>query len=168
MTNLALFQYQKNEPYLKAVAMRYTRDIVDAEDLLQDTVFKIFSKFHQFTPDTNFKSWAHTIMRNIFINKYRAKKKRPTLNVDNQGFFESLAISLNDGVRRLTEDEIMLSIQRLQPKSQEVLQYILKGYRYDEIADELVLPLGTIKSRIYFARKELKTELEKQNKIYQR
>jgi RNA polymerase sigma-70 factor, ECF subfamily len=111
---------------------------------------------HQF--GTNFKAWAVTIMRNIFINNYR-KKVRRNLIVDqtpNAYYINSGSDNVNnDGERQVEFGELMKLVDTLPEDFREPFLMAYEGFKYEEIAEELGSPLGTIKSRIFFARKKL-------------
>lgn len=114
---------------------------------------------HKFRVGTNLEAWLFTIMRNIFINNYRKKIRRNTIldSTDNQFYLNSgdLAITNNpDSI--IMMNELQTLIDKLDNTIRVPFLMHYYGYKYQEIAKELNLPLGTIKSRIFFARKELK------------
>ena len=116
----------------------------------------------KFTPGTNFKAWLFTIMKNIFINNYRKKVKSATIvdTTDNLYYLNSGNVSLeNEGSRNLFMQELMGIINQLEDSIRIPFEMHYDGFKYQEIADELNLPLGTVKSRIFFARKELKEQM---------
>ena len=116
----------------------------------------------KFTPGTNFKAWLFTIMKNIFINNYRKKIKSATIvdTTDNLYYLNSGNVSLeNEGSRNLFMQELMGIINQLEDSIRIPFEMHYDGFKYQEIADELNLPLGTVKSRIFFARKELKEQM---------
>jgi RNA polymerase sigma-70 factor, ECF subfamily len=148
-------------PTLKPFAIRLTGDVTDAEDLIQETMFRALSNEERFQTGTNLKAWLFTIMKNIFINNYRKKVKRNTIvdTTDNMFYINSSAETVNDGERSFVMNDIMQAIQKLSPDFRVPFLMHYKGYKYHEIAEKLNLPLGTVKSRIFFARKELKEQL---------
>ena len=151
-----------NVDFLKPFAFTLTRDSESAKDLTQETLFRALANKEKYNVGTNIKAWMYTIMRNIFINDYR-KKSRQNVVFDNspneflidnnQGSIYNLAES------KLKMKEIQSAIQKLPEifKNPFVLYY--EGYKYNEISMYLQEPLGTVKSRIHFARKLLKEEL---------
>ncbi len=144
---------------LHAFAYKLTGDFTDAQDLYQDTAIKVLKNSDKFQSGTNFKAWSSTIMRNIFINDYRKKKRRgvTTDATDNEFYLNSGAIAeVNAGEKNLRYEEIVELIDELPDNLKEPFLMSYEGFKYDEIADVLNAPLGTIKSRIFFARKMLR------------
>lgn len=144
---------------LHAFAYKLTGDFTDAQDLYQDTAFKVLKNADKFKPGTNFKAWSSTIMRNIFINDYRKKKRRGVItdSTDNNYYINSGDnVEVNGGERSLHYDQIFDLIEDLPENLKEPFLLSYEGFKYDEIAEKLDAPLGTIKSRIFFARKNLR------------
>ena len=115
-----------------------------------------------FQSETNLKAWLMTIMRNIFINDYRKKKKNRTLSdwTDTDYLINSGNHSTsNIGEENMAIEEIQRVISTLDENLGVPFKMRSMGYKYQEIADELSLPLGTVKSRIFMARKELQSNL---------
>lgn len=147
------------ESALSAFAYSLTRDQEEAKDLYQETAFRAFRNLDKYKDNTNFKAWVMTIMKNTFINNYRRKVKANTINdtTDNNYY-------LNSGEKTIdneAEGNIMMKeLKRMIAQLEEVFRvpFIMhyQGYKYHEIASQLEVPLGTIKSRIFFARKTLK------------
>ncbi|NLU39499.1 MAG: sigma-70 family RNA polymerase sigma factor [Bacteroidales bacterium] len=151
------------EHNLKYYALSLTSDRDRASDLLQETMLKALTYKDKFSADTNFKAWVYTIMKNTFINDYRkASKSRNSLNGSNSEFHLKIA---QDKVYPSPEsfyssNEIEKSISALEDEYRIPFQMFLDGYKYKEIADRLELPLGTVKSRIFFTRKKLSSTLK--------
>lgn len=143
---------------LKAFSMKLTGNSDDAEDLYQDTALRIITNADKYRQGTNFKAWAVTIMRNIFINNYR-KKVRRNLIIDqtpNDYYINSGERPIeNDGETLVAYKELVEMVDRLPDDFKVPFMMAYQGYKYDEIAEELGSPLGTIKSRIFFARRKL-------------
>jgi RNA polymerase sigma-70 factor, ECF subfamily len=143
---------------LKAFSMKLTGNSDDAEDLYQDTALRIITNADKYRQGTNFKAWAVTIMRNIFINNYR-KKMRRNLIVDqtpNNYYINSGENPIgNDGETLVAFKELEAMVDALPDDFRIPFMMAYEGYKYDEIAEELGSPLGTIKSRIFFARRKL-------------
>lgn len=151
---------------LQRFAYNLTKNMEDARDLYQETAFRAIKNKEKFNPGTNFKAWIMTIMKNIFINNYRKKVKRATLldKSDNNYFIDSGKKDvINDANGNILFDELMKMVDQLEDNLRVPFLMNFEGYKYQEIADELGLPLGTVKSRIFFARKELKAAV---NKLY--
>ena len=153
---------------LRAFSMKLTGNDVDANDLYQDTAYRIMSNADKFRPDTNFKAWAVTIMRNIFINNYRKKVRRGTIldETPNNYYINSGARTIqNEGESNASYKELLKMVAKLPEEFKRPFWMAYKGYKYDEIAEELDAPLGTIKSRIFFARRKLRDMYERANAI---
>ncbi|MEM0991591.1 MAG: RNA polymerase sigma factor [Bacteroidota bacterium] len=157
-------QFNGMEHILKAFAMKLSNDFNDAEDLYQETAYRAFKYREMFQSETNLKAWLMTIMRNIFINNYRKKKKNRTLSdwTDTDYLINSGTHSTgNSGEVSMAVEEIQGLIARLDNNLATPFKMRFIGYKYQEIADELSLPLGTVKSRIFMARKELQHYINK-------
>ena len=130
----------------------------DAYDLLQDTMLKVLDNQEKYVDNTNFKGWVFTIMRNIFINNYRRASRAATV-VDQTEDLYHLNISQDSGFAtpegRYSVNEIQLAINEFADEYRIPFSMHVAGYKYNEIAEKMNLPLGTIKSRIFFARKKL-------------
>ena len=143
---------------LRAFSLKLTGNNVDAEDLYQDTVLRIITNADKYNPGTNFKAWAVTIMRNIFINNYRKKMRRNMIidQTPNNYYINSGdSVVDNEGETNIEYDELLKMVNALPEDFRKPFVMAFQGYKYDEIAEELDSPLGTIKSRIFFARKKL-------------
>ena len=151
------------QPELFRFAFKLTADREEANDLLQETSLKALDNEEKFAPDTNFKGWMYTIMRNIFINNYR-KAVRDQTYVDQTDnlFFLNQNVDLEaDSTEGSYDLKEMHRIVNALPKEYRVpFAMYVSGFKYREIADKLNLPLGTIKSRIYFTRQKLQKELK--------
>jgi len=144
---------------LNAFAYNLTKNSDDAKDLYQETSMRALINRDKFRPDTNFKAWMFTIMKNIFINNYRKKVKSKTIidSTDNMFYINSGSNSIrNNANSDIVMDELMGMMDEIDENLRVPFMMHYKGYKYQEIADTLELPLGTIKSRIFFARKEMR------------
>jgi len=147
------------EVLLKSVAFNLTKSSADAEDLLQETYFKAIKGLSKFKDGSNFKAWLITIMKNTFINNYR-KVKRERKTIYKPGEITDDLLHVSDklpepGVQILINDTLLLAMNTLKPEFKYIFQLYYEGYKYQEIAEQLDLPLGTVKSRIFLARKEM-------------
>ncbi|MEI7472756.1 MAG: RNA polymerase sigma factor [Chitinophagaceae bacterium] len=153
-----------NEEYLKPFAVTLTRDNESAKDLLQETFYRALANQEKYYVGTNIKAWLYTIMRNIFINNYRRKSKQQTVfdNSPNDFLLDSKqAVITNDAIANLQMKEIQQALHQLPEIFKNPFLLYFDGYKYNEIAEILKEPLGTIKSRIHFARKLLKEQLSR-------
>lgn len=151
-------------PSLKAFAYNLTKNNEDAQDLMQETKFRAIYNKEKFRPGTNFKAWMFTIMKNIFINNYRKKVKANTIidSTDNMYYINSSKNSIsNDADGNILMQELTQMIADLDESIRVPFVMHYEGFKYQEIADKFELPLGTVKSRIFFARKALKENLKK-------
>jgi len=151
-------------PVLNAFAYNLTQNMEDAKDLYQETAFRAMSNREKFLPDTNFKAWLFTIMKNIFINNYRKKVKANTImdSTDNLYYLNSGGDAIdNRGDANMLIKELKDLIEKLDENIKAPFLMHYQGFKYQEIADHFKLPLGTVKSRIFFARRELKAEIKK-------
>lgn len=151
------------ENNLRYYALSLTSDRDRASDLLQETFLKALTYSDKFSENTNFKAWVYTIMKNTFINDYRkAAKSRNNFGGSNSEFHLKIAKdqSYPSPDSFYSTNEIEKSISALEDEYRIPFQMFLDGYKYKEIADKLDLPLGTVKSRIFFTRKKLSATLK--------
>ncbi|WP_462222682.1 RNA polymerase sigma factor [Ferruginibacter sp.] len=151
-----------NAEYLKPFAITLTRDNETAKDLIQETMYRALANREKYNVGTNIKAWLYTIMRNIFINDYRRKAKQNTIldNSINEFLLNSNQLSIaNTAESNLKIKEIHQAVHHLPDIFRNPFMLYFDGYKYNEIATLLKEPLGTIKSRIHFARKLLKEQL---------
>lgn len=149
--------YETFKPLFVGFSMKLTRDVNNAADLMQESFLKAFECMERFEDGTNFKAWMSTIIRNTFINGYRKSKVR----TDNADRVMNLSPShtSNSGYSNLEMLRIQSYINQLPEDQAKPFMMYFEGYKYEEIADLMEVPLGTIKSRIYYARKFLKNVL---------
>lgn len=143
-------------------ALMLTANRDDAQDLMQDTTLKVLDNQEKYVDNVNFKGWVLTVMRNIFINNYHKVVRTHTvvdqnadlynLDVVNKSGFDSPDSSYN-------LQEINKAIENLNNELKIPFSMYLSGYKYNEIAEQMAMPLGTVKSRIFFARQELQKTL---------
>ncbi|MBI4420321.1 MAG: sigma-70 family RNA polymerase sigma factor [Gemmatimonadetes bacterium] len=148
------------------VALRLTGDVARAEDLVQDTMLKAFRSWHQYQSGTNVRAWLLTILRNTFINDYRRERHRgQTVDLS-----EAEAFSLFPEVQeqdpagrffdQILDDEVLRAMDELPEEFREaVVLSDLEGLPYQEIAEITGVPVGTVKSRLFRARRALQRRL---------
>ncbi len=147
--------------YLMPFALKLTRDTVAAEDLFQDTYLRAITYHEKYHTGTNIKAWLYTIMRNIFINDYRTRvRRRSVMDASRQiGQEENRPDSGSHADSLSTFKDLLKAVHELPSVFKTPFQMYYEGYRYNEISSVLQEPLGTVKSRIHFARKLLKQQL---------
>jgi RNA polymerase sigma-70 factor (ECF subfamily) len=159
-------------------AYKMTGNQLDADDLLQETYLRAFRFFHKFEKGTNCKAWLFRIMKNLFINNYRKNQKSPNkVDYDEvENFFENIKSDRIDSTdlqekvfNNLLDDNVTQALNSLQDDFKTVIILCdLEGLSYEEIADFVQCPIGTVRSRLHRARKLLGQKLYKyaKNKGY--
>ncbi|MAT59647.1 MAG: RNA polymerase subunit sigma [Ignavibacteriae bacterium] len=152
-------------------ALKMTGDPDDADDLVQETYLKAFRFFDKFEKGTNCKAWLFRIMKNSFINDYRKNSKEPDKvdYEDIQNFYESVKSNevqlqhlVEDGFSTVFDDDITDALADLPQDFQTiVILSDIEGFTYEEIADFVACPIGTVRSRLHRARKMLYSKLYK-------
>ena len=148
---------------LLSFALKLTSDYEDANDLLQDTTLRALDNEDKYEAETNFKGWIYTIMRNIFINNYRKAVRDQTFidKTDNMFYLNSGIALEADSTEGAYDMKEMRRIVNSLPKDYRVpFSMFVSGFKYREIADKLGLPIGTVKSRIFFTRQKLQAALK--------
>lgn len=148
---------------LKPYALKLTKDHEEANDLLQETVFKAFSNRTKFEEGTNLKAWMYTIMRNTFITNYQRMIRRNTFidTTENNHFLNSSSsVVENRASGKFILKDINKAIDDLKDIYRTPFNLYFAGFKYHEIAERLNIPIGTVKNRIHIARKELKDVLK--------
>ena len=144
-------------------ACQLTSDRDAAQDLVQDTTLKVLDNEAKYVDNVNFKGWVFTIMRNIFINNYRRQVRSATV-VDTTEDLYHLNLCQESGLTTpegsFAAKEISVEINSFAKEYKVPFTMYLAGYKYSEIAKKMNLPLGTVKSRIFFARKRLQGMLK--------
>lgn len=147
---------------LQFYALSLTSASDRADDLVQDTLLKALMYRDKFREDTNFNAWVYTIMKNTFINDYRRKVKERSIFDSGT---EMKLVTPEDKAFPAPDTlyfthEIINEINLLKDEFRIPFNFFLEGYMYKEIAERLELPLGTIKSRIFFTRQKLMCSLK--------
>ena len=139
------------------VALRFVGNAADADDLVQDTLFRAYQAWDQFQRGTNAKGWLITILRHVFINEYRRDARRRQILEAAPTQPEHARVRYLDD---LVDDEVMRAIDALPlPYREVVVLRDIEDLHYDEIADLLGVPVGTVKSRLFRAREVLQEKL---------
>lgn len=148
---------------LLSFALKLTLNKEEAQDLVQDTTLKALKNEEKFVDNTNFKGWMMTIMRNIFINNYRKSTRENTV-VDASEDLYHLNLSQDSGLDTpdgaFAVNEISSILATFPADFREPFSMHVAGYKYEEISSKLSMPLGTVKSRIFFTRKRLREILK--------
>lgn len=149
-------------PTLKAFTRKFTSNREESFDLVQDTILKALTYRDKFREDTNLKGWLFTIMRNTFINNYRKNKRARTSHDDTKDLYYlnvEDTHTFNSPSQRFEYNDMWKQIHSLREELQTPFKMHTSGYKYTEISDHLGIPVGTVKNRIFHARKELQSKL---------
>lgn len=144
---------------LKMYALHFTRDADDANDLVQDTILKAITYYNKFKEGTNLKGWLYTIMKNTFINNYRRFVKISSFVTKSDEISSANLVfssTKNQGESKFVIDDIKQALGKLPKEYYIPFTMYFEGHKYHEIAEHLVIPIGTVKTRIHVARKILK------------
>lgn len=147
---------------LRSFALKFTGNDDDAQDLIQDTMLKAFSYREKFQEKTNLKAWLYTIMKNTFINNYRKAVRANTMvdTTDESYFINQTDHSdANHPQTMHNHKELTRVVSELEDTYRVPFMMYFNGFHYKEIADHLDLPIGTVKSRIFLARRKLMLSL---------
>ena len=153
----------KHQSCLENFAMKFTNDVEDANDLVQDTLIKAIRYHALYKEGTNIRGWLYTIMRNTFINDYRKGTRRKSVIETSEELNSSQlkhSASGNLGENKFVMQDIHKALSQLNDDYKIPFLKYFEGYKYHEIADELEIPIGTVKTRIHMARQQLKSRLQ--------
>lgn len=148
---------------LMSFALKLTANKEEAHDLVQDTCLKALDNEDKFVDNANFKGWIMTIMRNIFINNYRRGVRESTIVDTTESLYY---LNMVEESRLETPDvaygatEITSILAGFPADTRKPFSMLMAGYKYEEISKALNMPLGTVKSRIFFTRKRLREILK--------
>src|SRR5580658_1647857 len=164
---------QEIRPYLDQLyptALRMTRNPADAEDLVQETLTKAYSAYHQFTPGTNLRAWLHRILANTFINSYRKTKREPAITpgADPQQDWQLGRDPLagparsaeSEALDKITDSAVLTALRELPDDFKTTIWLAdVEGYPYREVAAMMGTPIGTVMSRLHRGRSKLRQQL---------
>jgi len=147
---------------LRNYALSLTHDMDDTKDLVQDTILKAYRYKYRFQEGTNLRGWLYTILKNSFINNYRREQKRNTFldTTDNTYYLETPNYKAdNDAELKFIRKDLNTAIEILPIDLKTTFNLNAQGFKYHEIAEELNIPIGTVKTRIFIARRILREKL---------
>ena len=151
------------ESELRHFALKLTADQDSANDLVQDCMLKALDNKEKFVHAQNFKGWMYTIMRNLFINNYRRVTREISMMDDSYSIGRQNLLEVEDGERfeyAYDLKELHKVINAVPESMRKPFLMYVAGFKYNEIAEKMGLPIGTIKSRLFFVRKRLQKELK--------
>ena len=151
------------ESELRHFALKLTADQDSANDLVQDCMLKALDNKEKFVHAQNFKGWMYTIMRNLFINNYRRVTREMSMMDDSYSIGRQNLLEVEDGERfeyAYDLKELHKVINAVSESMRKPFLMYVAGFKYNEIAEKMGLPIGTIKSRLFFVRKRLQKELK--------
>ncbi len=161
---------QEHQFILNNYALQLTQNQDDANDLVQETFLKAMKYCKKFKTGTNLKGWLYTIMRNSFINNYRRNTKRNSfMDTQEEQYIIDSAKSFNtynDGEITFMRKDLERAIDTLADDLRITFELNAAGFKYHEIAEKLNIPIGTVKTRIFVARRKLRTELEEYARLF--
>jgi RNA polymerase sigma factor (sigma-70 family) len=172
MENLTTFgaRIHEYEFMLRNYALQLTQNLDDANDLLQETFLKGMTYADKFKKGTNLKGWLFTIMRNTFINNYRRNTKRNSfMDTQEEQYIIDKAETYNTfnlGEVKFIRNDIEKAIDKLPRDLRITFEMNILGYKYHEIADRLNIPIGTVKTRIFVAKRKLREYLADYKALY--
>lgn len=147
---------------LRNYALSLTHDMDETKDLVQDTILKAYRYKNRFQEGTNLRGWLYTILKNSFINNYRREQKRNTFldTTDNTYYLETPNHRVdNDAELKFIRKDLNAAIETLPIDLKTTFNLNAQGFKYHEIAEELNIPIGTVKTRIFIARRILREKL---------
>lgn len=163
ITNSFNYQINDHKSALKSFALNFTKNIDDADDLVQETLLKAIRYSKLYVEGTNLKGWLYTIMRNTFINEYRRMAKQRSI-IDTNEEINSVQLyssaTHNQANNKFIGDDVNNALSKLSAEYYTPFIKYFEGYKYHEIAEMLNIPIGTVKTRIHVARQSLKASLK--------
>jgi RNA polymerase sigma-70 factor, ECF subfamily len=155
---------------LYPAALRMTRNPADAEDLVQETLTKAYTAYHQFTPGTNLRAWLHRILSNTFINNYRKTKREPAISpgadphqdwqLGSDPLSGPARSAESEALDKMTDSTVLDALRDLPDDFKTTIWLAdVEGYPYREVADMMGTPIGTVMSRLHRGRGKLRQQL---------
>jgi len=148
---------------LRNYALSLTHDLDDTKDLVQDTILKAYRYKDKFQAGTNLRGWLYTILKDSFINNYRRTQKRNTFldTTDNTFYLDIPSHRIdNDAELKFIRKDLDNAVEALPTDLRVTFKLNAEGFKYHEIAEELNIPIGTVKTRIFIARRVLREKLK--------
>ena len=156
-------EFEQKLGELRPDLFRFTKKFVqtreDSLDLVQETMLRALNYRSHFRENKNLTGWLYIIMRNTFINQYRKNSQSKNKTLGDSGFNLVKDYSTRKSDEHLHIDEVWKAINSISQELGKPFKMYLSGYKYDEIASALNVPIGTVKSRIFLARKEIRNQL---------
>ncbi|MGD1148309.1 MAG: sigma-70 family RNA polymerase sigma factor [Thermoanaerobaculaceae bacterium] len=141
------------------IAVSFTRHRGEAEDLTQEVFLKLWQNLHRYLPGSSFRAWAYRVARNLFVDAYRRSREQRKATWVDPDFLETLPGGEDPHTRAVRHQRLELAKAALEKLPEELSQLIMlrdfADWSYEELAEELELPIGTVKSRLNRARREL-------------
>ena len=153
--------FSEHAPVMRSYAMSLTRDYDEAQDLFQEAALRACRSFERFQQGSSFRAWIITLTRNAFLDmcRKRSLNQRLANTVGQRQSRSQMHFSADSPDKSLQAKELERIISDLDRSLGRPFQMVVDGYDYHEIAEDMSLPLGTVKSRIHFARKKLKQKV---------
>ena len=148
---------------LRNYALSLTHNIDETKDLVQETILKAYRYKEKFQAGTNLRGWLYTILKNSFINNYRRDQKRNTFldSTDNTYFIDLPSHRVeNEAELKFIRKDLYNAVDSLPVDLKTTFNLNAEGFKYHEIAEELNIPIGTVKTRIFIARRILREKLK--------
>ncbi|MFK7933765.1 MAG: RNA polymerase sigma factor [Saprospiraceae bacterium] len=152
-------QILSHQKYLNHLAFKLTQSKIEAEDLTQETIIKLLQNEEKFQAGSNFKAWSGIVLRNTFINSYRKVVTRSE-RMSNLRKINAEKTNKNAGAANIAMEELKSIVELLSTTIKIPFLMLYQGYSYEEISSHLNIPMGTVKSRIFLARKILRKKLQ--------
>ncbi|HNQ66939.1 MAG TPA: sigma-70 family RNA polymerase sigma factor [Bacteroidales bacterium] len=150
------------EPSLKYFALSLTRNPENAGDLVQETFLKAIQYREKYALDTNIKAWLFTILKNTYLNQVTKLSTKKTINDESEDDYilKNTMFDNQNAETKISTNDIERTIHELDDDYRIPFKMFIDGYKYKEIAETMDLPIGTVKSRIFFARRILMDNLQ--------